>query len=325
MAKAKSDVVRFSSSLVTQGSHRFYTLTMPSDILAECSYVSNRFDDPEEGFQRRLDKKRASEIADYIDSGFGTIPSAVVLSAQSAAELKDLGRGKTVQFKVGPKSFLVLDGQHRVYGFSLAKTALRVPVVIYNGLSRAEEARLFIDINTKQRPVPNELLLDIKALAKDEGDDERLLREVFDEFYGNPNSALLGKLSKASKAGKRISRVTFNLAAKPLIPVFSGRDAGEVYTALNGYLIAVVHGLMQIGVQESLTNPTVFRAFMYVFTEAAQRVSDRFGKDYTAKNFSEVMRPVFDSIKPSSITRPGNAFKTLGADISKKLKKDFVL
>jgi hypothetical protein len=82
---------------------------------------------------------------------------------------------------------------------------------------------------------------------------------------------------------------------------------------------------MQIGVQESLTNPTVFRAFMYVFTEAAQRVSDRFGKDYTAKNFSEVMRPVFDSIKPSSITRPGNAFKTLGADISKKLKKDFVL
>jgi DGQHR domain-containing protein len=324
-AKSKTGLVRFSSSLVIQGSHRFYTLTMPSDILAECSYVSNRFDDPEEGFQRRLDKKRASEIAEYIDSGFGTIPSAVVLSAQPAAELEDLGRGKTVQFKAGPKSFLVLDGQHRVYGFSLASTALRVPVVIYNGLSRAEEARLFIDINTKQRPVPNELLLDIKALAKDEGDDERLLREVFDEFYANPNSVLLGRLSKASRSSNRISRVTFNLAAKPLIPVFSGREADDVYAALNGYLAAVTHGLTLMGLQESLTNPTVFRAFMFVFTEAAQRVSDRFGKAYTAANFYEVMRPAFDSLKPSSITKPGNAFKTLGAEISKKLKKDFVL
>ena len=34
-----------------------------------------------------------------------------------------------------PEAFLILDGQHRVYGFSLAKTSLRVPVVIYNNLT----------------------------------------------------------------------------------------------------------------------------------------------------------------------------------------------
>ncbi len=221
---SKIESVRYSVSLVTQGAHRFYTLTMPSDVLASCSFVSSRFDDPAEGFQRRLDKKRAQEIAEYIDSGFGTIPSAVVLSAQEDAQLKDIAKGKTIEFNVGPKSFLVLDGQHRVYGFSLAKTALRVPVVIYNGLSRSEEARLFIDINTKQRPVPNELLLDIKALAKNENDDERLLREVFDEFFSGSDSVLLGRLSKATKASSKISRVTFNLAAKPLMPVFSGRE-----------------------------------------------------------------------------------------------------
>jgi hypothetical protein len=169
------------------------------------------------------------------------------------------------------------------------------------------------------------LLLDIKALAKDEGDDERLLREVFDEFYANPSSVLAGRLSKAAKATNRISRVTFNLAAKPLIPVFSGREAEEVYSALNGYLSAVSHGLQQMGLPDALTNPTVFRAFMFVFTEAAQRVSDRFGKAYSATNFYEVMRPAFESIKPGSVAKPGNAFKTLGTEISKKLKKDFVL
>ncbi len=42
--------------------------------------------------------------------------------------------------------------------FSKARTKLRVPVVVYNGLTKQQESKLFIDINTKQRPVPNELL-----------------------------------------------------------------------------------------------------------------------------------------------------------------------
>lgn len=100
-----------------------------------------------------MDDKRAHQIAEYIDTGLGTIPSSIVLSAQPEAKLKIVGGGKTLEFQKTQKAFLILDGQHRVYGFSFAKTALRVPGVIYNGLSRRDESRLFIDINTKQRPV----------------------------------------------------------------------------------------------------------------------------------------------------------------------------
>jgi DGQHR domain-containing protein len=112
---------RFSVSLVTQGRHRFYTLTLPSDVLANTCYVTSRDEDPRAGFQRVLDKKRAQHIADYIDVWLGTIPTSIILSAQKAAELKVIGKGKTLQFQDHPKAFLVLDGQHRVYGFSLAK------------------------------------------------------------------------------------------------------------------------------------------------------------------------------------------------------------
>ncbi|MCV5626054.1 DGQHR domain-containing protein, partial [Escherichia coli] len=87
-----------------------------------------------------LDEKRAREIADYIDSGHGTIPSSIILSAQPEAEVQIVGKGRTMEFSVHPKAFLILDGQHRVYGFSLAKSAVRVPVVIYVGLSRKEES-----------------------------------------------------------------------------------------------------------------------------------------------------------------------------------------
>jgi hypothetical protein len=60
---------RYSVSYVTQGKHRFYSLSMPSDILASCCYITNRFEDPKDGFQRLLDKARGQQIADYIDNG----------------------------------------------------------------------------------------------------------------------------------------------------------------------------------------------------------------------------------------------------------------
>jgi hypothetical protein len=51
--------VRYSVSIVTQGNHRFYTLTMPTEVLAKCCFATNREEDPIAGFQRVLDEKRA--------------------------------------------------------------------------------------------------------------------------------------------------------------------------------------------------------------------------------------------------------------------------
>tara|TARA_B100000700_G_C14981092_1_gene826430 strand:- start:1286 stop:1627 length:342 start_codon:yes stop_codon:yes gene_type:complete len=109
---------------------------MPTDVLTKCCFVSSRDEDPVLGFQRTLDEKRALEIAEYIDNGLGTVPSAIILSAQDVADVEIIGRGRTMEFLPDPKAFLILDGQHRVYGFSKAKSTLRVPVIIYVGLTR---------------------------------------------------------------------------------------------------------------------------------------------------------------------------------------------
>ena len=158
----------YTASLIIQGDHRFYSLAMPSDVLATTCFVEPRNESPIEGFQRVLDAKRARDIANYIDSGFGTIPTTIILSAQAEAEITYRRETRTLSLKKIPKAFLILDGQHRVFGFALAETRIRVPVCIYTGLNRTQESRLFVDINTKQRPVPNELLLDIKRLADSE-------------------------------------------------------------------------------------------------------------------------------------------------------------
>lgn len=303
--------LRYSVSLVTQGKHQFYTLTLPSAVLAATCAVTTRKEDPKLGFQRELDEKRALEIANYIDNDLGTIPNSIVLSAQPVADLKIVGRGKTLEFNNVPGAFLILDGQHRVFGFSKAKTSLRVPVVIYNGLSRKDETRLFIDINTKQRPVPAQLLLSIKQLAEIETESEEVLRDIFDHFDQGIDSSLAGYMSAAEAARNKITRVTFNAAVKPLLPIFSGREADDIYRILNAYIAAVSAELSKKTTAPLLAKPVVFRAFMGIFRSVAQRVVDRYDAQYTAANFQTIVSPLFVNLPTKKLEAPGTSWTSL--------------
>lgn len=318
-----TEKVTYSVSLVTQGKHKFYTLSMPSDVLARCSTVDTREDDPVKGFQRKLDTKRAIEIADYIDNGLGTIPSSIVLSAQPEAELAYSRLRRSITFSVTPKSFLILDGQHRVFGFSKATNQLRVPVVIYNNLTRADECRLFIDINTKQRPVPNALLLDIKRLAETESDEEEFYREVFDLLANDVASPLLGRMSAASAAKNRVSRVTFNGAMKSLRSLLQDVGPDRGYRILAAYLRSCMNGLRSLKCDDRITNPTVFRALMLLFHDVAQRVQAKHGGAFESEHFDELLEPLFGRIKASTLKSPGQSYTKLYEVFQKTLKEQF--
>lgn len=316
--------ISYAASLITQGTHRFFTLTMPSDVLAETCTVDMRAEKPILGFQRRLDQRRAREIAAYIDSGFGTIPGSIVLSAQPEAELSYVRTKRTLSFKKHPRAFLILDGQHRVYGFHLAKTKrLRVPVVIYNGLPKAEEVRLFMDINTKQRPVPNELLLEIKRLAETETDEEAILRDVFDLFDQQPDSPLFGLMSPSEKRQNRISRVTFNAALKAVYSAFGDSDARRVYEVLGSYLRVWISGLRSKNALEHFTNPTVFRAIILLFPLVATRVADRYAREFTTENFGDVLHPLFLKLRKADLVRSGATHLDLSEIFRKRLEASF--
>ena len=315
--------LRFSASLILQAGKQFYSVTMPTDVLALCCYVTTREEEPAVGFQRVLDKKRAMDIAKYIDQQEGTIPGSIILSAQPDAQLKLIGGGKTIEFTFTQKSFLVLDGQHRVYGFSLAESALRVPVVIYSGLTHTEEARLFIDINTKQRQVPNELLLDIKQLAEREGEKDVLLREIFNLYSSDGASALLGLMSPAARQKHKISRVTFNLAFKSVLPVFTTPTSNAVFQVTNAYVGAFSDALAEIGLQDRITVPTVFRAIMDTFPEVARISAAQHGKAFTKSKFAAVISPIVQGLSESKFDKYSKTENDLSAMFAKFIKKDF--
>jgi DGQHR domain-containing protein len=315
-----------SVSLVRQGNHTFYSLTLPSELLAETCYVINREEDPIEGFQRELDVKRAKEIAAYIDSGLGTIPSSIVLSAQEEAELNYDARKKSISFNSIPRAFLIIDGQHRVYGFMYAKKAFRVPVVIYDGLSKRDETRLFIDINSKQKGVPPELLLDIKKLAEYENDQEEFLREIFDVFQKDTSSCLYGKLSPASKSKGKLTRATFNTAMKPLVKFFGGKSESEIYEILNNYFLSFDEAVLQRhDAHDQMFNTTFFKAMCGFFPIVAAKVKDRFGAIYDADNFYHFLDKVGNAVKGKKLQITGTAYKPLVKALEESLKEDFTL
>lgn len=198
--------------MVLQNGRRFYFATIPVDELFPYCFVSRRSEAPVLGFQRSLNESRADDIARYLSSGTGSIPSNIVLSAQSSAALRYDPKAGSISYVPSPSAFLVLDGQHRLWGYNKCKTRHRVPVAIYSGLNRAQEAKLFIDINTTQRGVPAALLLDIKQLAEIETTKEQILRHLFDRLKSDPRSPLAGKLSSSKSLKGKLSRVTFNRA-----------------------------------------------------------------------------------------------------------------
>lgn len=316
------DEVRYAISLVRQGDHRFYTLSIPSNVLAACSFATTKDEDPAAGFQRVLDVKRAQEIADYIDGG-GSIPSSVVLSAQPDSNFRSVDRAKTAAFKFGPYSFLIIDGQHRVFGFSRARTAIRVPVVIYDSLTKEQEARLFIDINTKQKPVPKELLLAIKSLARNETDLEALLGQVFDLFHLESKSALFGWTSSTKKAASKIDRVTFNAGLRPHLGLFEGKAATYIFEIWNAYFQAVMSGLTGKQVSGAIAKKTTFRAFCDIFPEVVQRVQDRYRSRYNSDNFYQVIGPVF-TLASTNFSSP-RTITDLSGDMKKKLRSGLSL
>lgn len=293
MAKKKNSAASrasYRALLITQNGRRFYFATIPVDDLFAYCFVSRREESPVDGFQRNLNESRADDIARYLADGTGSIPSNIVLSAQSIANLKYSPRAGSISFSREPKSFLVLDGQHRLWGYNKCSVRHRVPVAIYSGLTRATEAKLFIDINTTQRGVPAALLLDIKQIAKIESGKEQLLRELFDKLRNDSHSPLKGKLSPHKSLAGQISRVTFNRAVNAALSsgVLLDTEGDNRYRLIVNYLNAFDSELPDKGL---LTRSAYFDAIFEVFDEVVRNALSMH-KNAKKESLQKIIRPL---------------------------------
>lgn len=163
----------------SMGGVDFYNfLIKPAELLkiSHVSHKASRDVQDIETYQRMLQPKRLKELATYIDNG-GQFPTNIVVNIRSKSKLRfeqigskgDSGFGNlTLPNKFA--SAMIIDGQHRLYGFAHSQRLLggketksTVPVLAYENLPATKEAKLFVDINCEQVRVNKNLLKEIHA------------------------------------------------------------------------------------------------------------------------------------------------------------------
>ena len=156
----------------------FYSFCIDPHCLLKMGFILHRSEtnvDTSQAYQRLVNKTRLKEIGNYIDNG-GCFPNSVIINIDiKRKELRfdqagAIEHDSETSFGVLhlPKVYMsafIIDGQHRLYGYSRTKSESNhtIPVVAFHNLPQDEQAKIFVDINHKQKSVPTNVLRSIMA------------------------------------------------------------------------------------------------------------------------------------------------------------------
>ena len=202
------------------GNKTFYQFAIEPDRLLKLAYISHRakIDSSAIGtYQRLLKKKRLRDISEHINETGGVFPTNVVVNFRDSRGLRfDLSGPSgddptvlgTLHLPNRYKCAWVIDGQHRLYGFSLSDWADRgrIPVLAFENLTPSEEIRMFVEINSKQVKVPRSLLVELEPemSVSDERPEQRLRTlhsQLAVDLSESDNSPIYGRVATEWESG----------------------------------------------------------------------------------------------------------------------------
>ena len=187
--KASKAPTKTSSPLLVQGiemhqNPRVFLAAIPGRWLLDHSTPSLRIEDPKQGFQRVVNEKRAKDIARTVIETRRTFPNSLTLATKIANF--DLHDGMLALPQ--NSSFLIVDGQHRLFAQKFASAEATYACVIHMGRTEPEMARLFLEINDTQRRVPSSLRWDLVRLVKSEDQATQMTSDLVYELATNNES-----------------------------------------------------------------------------------------------------------------------------------------
>jgi DNA sulfur modification protein DndB len=189
------------------GGKPFYAFLISPFELLRISYISHRFktsDDDLQTYQRMVKPSRLKQIGKFIDDG-GKFPTNIIVNFKTEQNLRfdqketfgDTATG-ILHLPGQYGSAWVIDGQHRLYGYSHATRfeddKSVVPVLAYENLPFRDEIQLFVDINTRQVKVSRNLVNEIvSSLNIDDPDPKKRMEALcarvalrLDEYVASP-------------------------------------------------------------------------------------------------------------------------------------------
>ena len=190
-----------------------YTFSMGVRDLLEIHYVAVRGVDEEEGaVQRILNKRRIKSITDFILDGNMFFNSFILNWTDTNFSPKRVGQ--TIEIPLVPASAQVIDGQHRLAGLEEAMRESEaigdqeVIVTLSEHLSTPQAAKILLNINTEQRPVPKSLIYDLFGEAVDNSNHVVIrATDIAKDLNDDPESPLykIIKMPGAPRGSGRLS------------------------------------------------------------------------------------------------------------------------
>lgn len=154
------------------GNLTYYSFLIEPERLLKIGYVLHRNKanhDQMPTYQRLIKKDRLKAIREYVNNG-GFFPNSLIISIDSKDGKLRFEKAQQdlqgVHSRVGtlflPKEYqsaYIIDGQHRLYGYSGSKFANKdtLPVIAFVNLDKDKQVKMFMDINENQKPVSKTL------------------------------------------------------------------------------------------------------------------------------------------------------------------------
>ena len=225
------DVIAFHSKSGENKTQKVYTFSMsPENLLKistvahqqmntifEASKIDNKY------YQRILTEKRLNSIKTHLDQKQTPFPNNVLVSYRGEEKLKwkkisneeiegaDDGNipGK-LSFQACPGTFHVIDGQHRLFGYTTVKQrsgsmreSHRLIVTAFDNLSVEEEAEIFMEVNKNAKPIAASLLMEIEW-ASEAVTNSNLSNGIVFALRDKEESSLNSLINQAEESKKNV-------------------------------------------------------------------------------------------------------------------------
>lgn len=192
------------------GGYTYYSFSIEPEKLLKIGYVLHR-NEANRGmmptYQRIIKKKRLQEVKSFINNG-GYFPNSLIISIDTGGKglvfdqssMKVDGAISKLGILHIPRRYrsaYIIDGQHRLYGYSDSKYAKTnsIPVVAFVDLAREEQIKLFMSINENQKAVPKTLRVTLNADmlwdSNDYNERRQALRSKIAQMLGEESTSPL--------------------------------------------------------------------------------------------------------------------------------------
>lgn len=220
---------------------RIYVCSVPGRWLLDHCVPSWRSQNPVEGFQRIVRQERTRQIAFVVLDQRRTFPNAIVL----ATDQQGLTERDCKIRLPADISFLVVDGQHRLWAQRHSDFEAEYACVVHCGLDERTMAELFLEINDNQKRVPSSLRWDLVRLVRPDDDPDGVrASELIWELATDRNSPLFQGIDLTGEQSRiRLKQGSLAPEIKTLISSRRGtlRDVpfDQTYQVLVGYFAAI--------------------------------------------------------------------------------------